>query len=63
MLNNQNEISILKSFQPVTVAMRSKARNVFTHLSTGIMGLNPIRDIDVYLPKVYKIYSFITNSK
>jgi hypothetical protein len=33
--------------EPVTVAARSKARNVFARLNTGIVGLNPARGMDV----------------
>jgi hypothetical protein len=33
----------------ITVAARSKPWTVFARLNTGIVGSNPIRDIDVYL--------------
>jgi hypothetical protein len=36
--------------RPVTLAARSKARNVFARLNTGIVGSNPARGMDVCLP-------------
>jgi hypothetical protein len=38
---------------PITVAERSKARNVFARLNTDIMGLNPTRGMDVCLYSVF----------
>jgi hypothetical protein len=35
--------------QPITVAARSKAWNVFAHSNTGIVGSNPIQGMDVCL--------------
>jgi hypothetical protein len=35
--------------KPVTVAARSKARNVFGSSNTGIVGSNPSRGMDVRL--------------
>jgi hypothetical protein len=34
---------------PITVAVQSKAWNVFAHLNTGIMGLNPTQGMDICL--------------
>ena len=44
---------IILAFLPVTVAERSKACTVFARLATGIVGLNPTQDMDVW-----SVYAF-----
>jgi hypothetical protein len=39
----------VKGTGPITVAARSKARNVFARSSTGIVGSNPTRGMDVFV--------------
>jgi hypothetical protein len=52
---NLTQILIQSSIfgQPVTVVARSKAWNVFARLSTGILGSNPARGMDVCVYSVF----------
>jgi hypothetical protein len=51
---NNNQIEYLnfilaKKYEPITVAARSKAWNVFPRSNTGIVGSNPTQVMDVSL--------------
>jgi hypothetical protein len=48
-----------KIFQPITVAVRSKALTVFARSNTEIMGSNPTGDMDVCVCSVC-VYSVST---
>jgi hypothetical protein len=47
--NHENFQSVYLVFLPITVAARSKARNVFPRTNTGIVGSNPIRETFMFL--------------
>jgi hypothetical protein len=44
---------------PITVAARSKTRNVFTRSNTGIVGSNPTHGMDVCVYSVFVLGSVL----